>query len=91
MILKKNLIVALLITFFACGNCSNALSKTHSGVIIMEVDLSTRAQGQTARLWIPYPVSDRDQLISLKGNILAWILEDGKVCDKYGKEINRGN
>jgi len=64
MILKKNLIVALLVAFFICGICSSALSKTHSGVITIEVDLSTRAKGQTARLWIPYPVSDRDQLIS---------------------------
>jgi len=30
----------------------------------MEVDLSAQAHGQIARLWIPYPVSDRDQLIS---------------------------
>jgi transglutaminase-like putative cysteine protease len=64
MILKKNLIVALLAVLFVCVICSNALSKTHSGVIVMEVDLSNRAQGQIARLWIPYPVSDRDQLIS---------------------------
>ena len=64
MILKKNLIVALLAVLFIFVICSNALSKSHSGVIVMEVDLSNRAQGQTARLWIPYPVSDRDQLIS---------------------------
>jgi len=62
--LKKNLIVVLMTVFFVCVICSNALSKTHSGVIVMEVDLSGRAQGQTARLWIPYPVSDRYQLIS---------------------------
>jgi transglutaminase-like putative cysteine protease len=54
----------LMTVFFVCVICSNALSKTHSGVIVMEVDLSGRAQGQTARLWIPYPVSDRYQLIS---------------------------
>ena len=62
--MKKNLIVAFLVALFTCGICSNALSKTRSGVITMEVDLSAQAQGQTARLWIPYPVSDRDQLIS---------------------------
>jgi len=64
MILKKNLIVALLLVLFICGICSNAYSKTHSGIIAMKVDLSVRGQGQTARLWIPHPVSDRDQLIS---------------------------
>ena len=64
MILKKNLIVALLTALFTCGICSSALSKTHSGIITVEVDLSVQAHGKTARLWIPYPVSDRDQLIS---------------------------
>jgi len=62
--LKKNLIVTLLVALFTCGICSSALSKTRSGVITMEVDLSAQAQGQTARLWIPYPVSDKNQLIS---------------------------
>jgi transglutaminase-like putative cysteine protease len=30
----------------------------------IEVDLSSQAKGQTTRLWLPYPVSDRNQLIS---------------------------
>jgi len=61
--MKKNLIAAFLIFLLTFGICSTALSKTHSGVITVDVDLSAQAQGQTARLWIPYPVSDRDQLI----------------------------
>lgn len=55
------LVIAVLCTF---GMGATAFSKTHSGRIVMEVDLSAHAQGQTARLWLPYPVSDRNQLIS---------------------------
>jgi transglutaminase-like putative cysteine protease len=35
-----------------------------SGVITMEFDLSGHASDQEAKLWIPYPLSDRDQLIT---------------------------
>jgi len=35
-----------------------------SGTIIMEFDLSGHDAGEEAQLWIPYPLSDRDQLIS---------------------------
>ena len=62
--MKKNLIAVFLTVLFTIGIWSTALAKTHSGTIIMEVDLSARAQGQTVRLWIPYPVSDQNQLIS---------------------------
>lgn len=62
--MKKNLIVALLIAILTCGTGLTAFSKTHTGVVTVEVDLSAKAQGRAARLWVPYPVSDRDQLIS---------------------------
>ncbi|MEA3467905.1 MAG: transglutaminase domain-containing protein [Thermodesulfobacteriota bacterium] len=35
-----------------------------SGTIIMEFDLSDHDVNEEAQLWIPYPFSDRDQLIS---------------------------
>jgi hypothetical protein len=38
-------------------------AKTHSGLVTLEVDLSAQPSGQSARLWVPYPVSDRDQVI----------------------------
>ena len=38
-------------------------AKTHSGLVTLEVDLSAQPSGQPARLWIPYPVSDRDQVV----------------------------
>ncbi len=34
-----------------------------SGTVTMEFDLSAHAKNEVARLWIPYPLSDRDQLI----------------------------
>ncbi|MBW2658661.1 MAG: transglutaminase domain-containing protein [Deltaproteobacteria bacterium] len=35
-----------------------------SGTITMEFDLSDHGADKEAQLWIPYPISDRDQLIS---------------------------
>ncbi|MEN8188252.1 MAG: transglutaminase domain-containing protein [Thermodesulfobacteriota bacterium] len=40
-----------------------ALNKS-SGTISMEFDLSAHDSGQEAQLWIPYPLSDQDQVIS---------------------------
>ncbi len=37
--------------------------KTASGTIVMEFDLSAHDSSREARLWIPYPLSDADQLI----------------------------
>ncbi len=36
---------------------------TVSGTVTMQFDLSGHQQGKVAQLWIPYPLSDRDQLI----------------------------
>ncbi len=41
-----------------------AWAASRSGLVTVEVDLSSHPQGREARLWFPYPVSDRDQLIS---------------------------
>ncbi|MBL4902781.1 MAG: transglutaminase domain-containing protein [Desulfocapsa sp.] len=35
-----------------------------TGTITMEFDLSAQTKGQEAKLWIPYPLSDENQLIS---------------------------
>ncbi len=35
-----------------------------SGTVSMSFDLSAHGTGQEAKLWVPYPVSDSDQLIS---------------------------
>jgi transglutaminase-like putative cysteine protease len=49
----------LLITPFAA-----MAAKEASGTITMEFDLSGHQTEKEARLWIPYPLSDQDQLIS---------------------------
>jgi transglutaminase-like putative cysteine protease len=41
-----------------------ALAAGHAGVVTLEVDLSAQGKGEEALLWIPYPVSDADQLVS---------------------------
>ncbi len=40
-----------------------AHAATRSGLVTMDFDLSAQEGGKEARLWIPYPVSDEDQLI----------------------------
>ncbi len=40
-----------------------AWATSRSGQVTMEFDLSAQPAGETVRLWIPYPVSDHDQLI----------------------------
>jgi transglutaminase-like putative cysteine protease len=47
-----------------CGFTSIALAKSHSGTVSMNIDLSSHGSGDTAELWIPYPVSDKDQDIT---------------------------
>jgi transglutaminase-like putative cysteine protease len=47
-----------------------ALASSHAGRIVMTFDLSAHNPGETARLWIPYPISDERQLVnnvSVKG------------------------
>jgi transglutaminase-like putative cysteine protease len=50
------------------------LAQSHSGTITMAFDLSAQPDTDTTRLWIPYPVSDENQLITdinVKGNYAA--------------------
>ena len=49
---------------FMLGSTSIVLAKSHSGKITMTVDLSSYDKKDVAELWIPYPVSDKDQNIT---------------------------
>ncbi len=62
----KKLVVFLCIAMFAATGTawSAAPPQSASGKIVMQFDLSAQPAGQEAKLWIPYPVSDRDQDIS---------------------------
>lgn len=57
------------VLFFAvCLVCMQmsqvAWAAARSGVVTVAVDLSDREKGEAARLWLPYPVSDRSQRVS---------------------------
>jgi transglutaminase-like putative cysteine protease len=40
-----------------------ALAGSRSGIVTVDVDLSAQEKGKEVRLWLPYPVSDRDQAV----------------------------
>ena len=57
---------SLLLCLLLCSAPFTALAATassHGGTITVTVDLSTQKAGEPARLWLPYPVNDRDQTI----------------------------
>jgi transglutaminase-like putative cysteine protease len=60
---KKFLLMFLLLV--ACSPVAAlAASKTHSGTVTVAVDLTAREKGQEAELWLPYPISGREQTIT---------------------------
>ncbi|HEY4745711.1 MAG TPA: transglutaminase-like domain-containing protein [Desulfuromonadaceae bacterium] len=54
-------VAALLLAVLTVGSAGAA---QRGGVVTLEVDLSGQAPGKEARLWVPYPLSDRNQVIS---------------------------
>jgi len=45
-------------------SAASATAASRAGEITVEIDLTAEGKGEEARLWLPYPVSDADQLIS---------------------------
>jgi transglutaminase-like putative cysteine protease len=41
-----------------------ACAKSRSGIVTLDVDLSAQEAGKEAKLWIPYPITDRNQTVS---------------------------
>lgn len=62
--LSISLPVTFLSILLMASSALSAPVKSHSGTITMTVDLSTHRADDAAELWIPYPVSDKDQDIS---------------------------
>jgi len=60
--MKKRLILLMVLALLLVTHPLSA--KTQSEWITLELDLTAQSPGQPAKLWIPYPVSDRDQVIS---------------------------
>lgn len=52
---------AVLLALLMAGS---AVAAQRAGVVTLEVDLSGRAPGKEARVWVPYPLSDRNQVVS---------------------------
>lgn len=57
----RRLLFFLMLALFATA--APAWSTSRSGIVTVAVDLSAQQAGEPARLWLPYPVSDRDQTI----------------------------
>ncbi|MBC8430557.1 MAG: transglutaminase domain-containing protein [Desulfobacterales bacterium] len=60
--MSKYLYLIAVITFLILP--SNVWAKTASGKIIMEFDLSAHDHDKEARLWIPYPITNKNQTIT---------------------------
>src|SRR5208337_3722538 len=60
--MKKWSVVLMLLCLSLVARGASAA--TRSGIVSMDFDLSVQKAGKEVRLWIPYPVSDTDQLIT---------------------------
>jgi len=60
----RSIVVLIIAAFFAVMPVSAMAASESSGTITMEFDLSGHATDQEAKLWIPYPLSDGDQLVT---------------------------
>lgn len=59
----KSLMTALMATFLmVTGSAWGAAVR--SGMVALEIDLTSQPQGKEARVWVPYPMSDANQQIS---------------------------
>src|SRR3990172_2590409 len=60
----KRLALSLLAVFILFVANHSVCANSQSGVVTVKIDLSGQEQGKEARLWVPYPVSDHDQVVS---------------------------
>lgn len=56
-------ILCLLVVLTLTAMTPAAFAKSRAGVVTVEVDLSGQEKGKEVKLWLPYPVSDRDQVV----------------------------
>ena len=61
--MKEFFMLMMAVLLMAMPFSASAASES-SGTITMEFDLSAHPANQEAKLWIPYPLSDRDQLVT---------------------------
>ncbi|WP_041245443.1 transglutaminase-like domain-containing protein [Geotalea uraniireducens] len=61
--MMKRLLLLLVVVMFVAA-APAAWAKSRGGVVTIEVDLSARDAGKETKLWLPYPVSDVDQVVT---------------------------
>lgn len=61
--MKRFIGFALLLVFVGIAGSAGAASSC-SGIVTMDFDHSRQEPGKAVKLWVPYPVSDTDQLIT---------------------------
>jgi transglutaminase-like putative cysteine protease len=59
--MKRLLLCVVALTM---GFAPAAWAASRSGIVTVEVDLSKQEQGKETRLWLPYAVSDKNQLVT---------------------------
>lgn len=60
--MKRIVSAVLLLCGLVTGSAWGAGQR--AGIVTLEVDLSAQAPGKEAKLWVPYPVSDHNQVVS---------------------------
>lgn len=63
--MHRSVILLWCVLMAFCAPCQAfALAKSHSGTIVITVDISAHEIGKETELWLPYPLSDKDQTIT---------------------------
>lgn len=57
-------LLLLLVVVMIVAAAPAVWAKSRGGVVTVEVDLSAQGAGKETKLWLPYPVSDVDQLVT---------------------------
>ena len=79
--------LSVLLAFLLFHAPAVLFAKSQSGTITMEFDLSSQPNEKDTRLWIPYPISDEDQLIT-EIHVTGDYAESGVYTDqKYSTPI----
>lgn len=79
---KHFILISVLVVFLIY--VPGVWARTASGLIVMQFDLSAHPSQSETQLWIPYPVSDENQLIS-DLNVIGDFNEYGVYTDRHFK------
>jgi len=74
----------ILFVLLSCNLCSANAKNSFTAKVILEIDLTKNAHNKEAKLWLPYPVSDKYQKISSL-SIKGTYKEQGVYTDRKFK------